>query len=128
MTTNEITNQNFEPIYNLLYSDISKSPEKDKSLVSDEIKALISNISKLDRLGIDLVYVLIRIHSIRYSNSKIMDVPYGGSRTNKNVSSEDEICDIKFDIKKFPVILSRLLLHFTDLHLRRIDEEVNRST
>ncbi len=118
------TNQNFEPVYDLLYSNVK---DKNEKLSAEDTKTLISNISKLDRLGIDLVYVLIRIHSLRHSKAKILEIPYEGEQLNKKNIEEDLICDIKFSIKKLPAILSQILLQFTNLHIRRLVEEQSKN-
>ena len=50
-------------------------------------------------------------------------VPDWRSKINTKVDNNDTLVDLKFDINKFPPILSRILLMFCELHLRKIKED-----
>jgi hypothetical protein len=116
---------NFFPIYDLLHSQIESTENKDINFTDEEIKDLINKINILDKLGRDMIYIFIRIHSLRFSNSKLLDIPYKGISHVKESDKEDTdmCCDVKFDLKNFPNILNKMLLRFTDLHLRKLQED-----
>lgn len=121
-------NQNFFPVYDMLLEQVKSMPNCEVPLNSNNITELKNKIDNLDKVGKDMVYVLIRIHSLRFSNSKLLDVPYYGDRVlSNNNETSDTLYDITFDIKKFPNILSRMLIVFCDLHLRKIKEDTDKS-
>lgn len=114
------------PVYDLLYQQVSAESEQ-KELTEEEILILTGKIKQLDKLGIDMVYVLIRVHSIRYSQTKLLDIPYKGEKVAERIE-QNEICnDVKFDVREFPTILSRIITKFVDLHLRKMKEEVEKN-
>jgi|688.fasta_scaffold1619728_1 hypothetical protein len=121
-------NQNFFPVYDMLLEQVKSMPNCEVPLNSNNITELKNKIDNLDKVGKDMVYVLIRIHSLRFSNSKLLDVPYNGERIlSNNNETSDNLYDITFDIKKFPNILSRMLIVFCDLHLRKIKEDTDKT-
>jgi len=116
--------KDFFPVYDILRSQIETLSNKDTSLTESEIRDLITKINSLDKIGRDMIYVFTRIHSLRYSDAKILDVPYGGTKLSNKI---DGVCDVKFDVRDFPPILSRMLLRFSELHLRKITEETDKT-
>jgi len=120
---NDTTLAKFFPVYDLLFNQINYLSDKDKPLEDEEIKILINKINNLDKLGRDMVFVFVRLHSLRNSNSKLLEVPYKGEKVNTKVDGTDIICDVKFDVRQFPPILSRALDRFATLHLRKMQEE-----
>jgi hypothetical protein len=127
MATDGYQIQNFFPVYDLLHTQVKDSDDVSTPLNEDEIKKLIFNITTMDDKGKDLIYIWIRIHSLRYSNSKLLDIPYSGERLDMKQTDSELICDVKFDIRSFPIILNRMLIRFTDLHLRKIKEDMGRT-
>ena len=113
---------NFFPIYDLLHSQINPE-ERDKPIPEEELKILIDKITVLDKTGKDMVYIFTRIHSLRYSNSKLLDVPYGGQKVSTRMDNNNLICDVKFDLRNFPPVLNRMLSKFVELHLRKQQED-----
>ena len=53
------------------------------------------------------------------TETKIFDVPYSGQKINQS-SSDENNCDIKFDVRSFPPVLRRILLEFV-----RMDKNKN---
>ena len=115
------------PVYDLLYSQISSAPNRDTQLSEEEIKSLLGKIALMDKTGADMIYIWIRIHSLRHSHSKLLDIPYGGSKLDSKMQENDIVCDVKFDLRAFPPVLNRMLQRFTELHLRKIAEDSARA-
>jgi len=113
----------FFPIYDILLNQVKSTPNANIQLNEPEIKKLIEDISSMDKTGSDMIYVWIRVHSLRNSNSKLMDIPYGGNKLDQKVQNDDIVSDIQFDLRKFPPILNRLLQRFTSLHIQKMKED-----
>jgi hypothetical protein len=100
------------PLYELLYDKSS-----DNSLSTQEMVELIENVKGLDKSGMNMIFVLIRIYSLKNAtkDESIHDVPYNGQKMEG---------DVKFDIRHFPNRLNHMLLHFSKMHLKK-DESLN---
>lgn len=122
--------QNF-PVYDILYEKVNGSSNTDTPLSIAEIHDLKKKIEQLDSTGKDMIYVIIKTHGLRFSETKLLDLPFGGQRTmissENNNGNGEQLFDLKFDIKKFPIILDRILLAFCDLHLRKIQEDTEKA-
>ncbi len=104
------------PLYDRLaeqYNDIEDFLHIDK---------LLNNIKSLDKTGKDMLYILIRIHSLRNSSSKILEIPYGGEK----IDNSDKNISLKFDLKNFPNKLKHIIFQFTELHLQKMREDINK--
>lgn len=119
--------QNCFPVYDMLLEQVKSIPNNELSLSVSDINDLKSKIYSLDKLGKDMIYVIIRIHSIRYSDSKLLDIPYNGEKTGAKNDNSDTLFDIKFNIRNFPAKLNKMLDIFCDLHLRKLKEETGKS-
>ena len=115
--------ENFFPVYDLLYSQIQIQKGCDEPIDPTELRNIIEQINQLDKTGKDMIYVFIRIHSLRNSSSKLLDIPYQGERLNERSENSDIIIDAKFDLRNFPPVLIRMLNRFAILHLQRIRED-----
>ena len=113
----------FFPVYNQLHSQIASCTDKDCPLSDQEIKILTEKVKQLDNLGMQMIYVFIRLHSLRYSESRLLETPYGGQQMNTTIENSDILSDVKWDLRKFPSMLCRMLDRFATLHLRRMQEE-----
>lgn len=120
--SNEFSIENFFPLYTLLQSQV-ETPENHNKLTDEEIKSLLEKINLLDKKGRDLIYVFIRVHCLRNTDTKILDIPYNGIKMSGKQLENDLVYDVKFDLRNFPPILCRMLNRFTDLHLRKLQEE-----
>jgi len=118
--------ENFFPIYDLLHNQIKSLSNYDESLTASEVVEIINKIKRLDKVGRDMIYVFIRIHSLRNSNSKLLDIPYQGVKLNEKIDNNDIVIDAKFDLRNFPPFLLRMLDRFSTLHLQRINEDLNK--
>ena len=112
--------ENFFPIYDVIYEQVKSSGEYDKPFSTDEYITLINKLKSvsIDKNGRDMIYVLVRVHSLRNSNSKFLDIPFGGEKlNNKTDENNSTIVDIKFDIRNFPNKLNQMLYYIMDLNL-----------
>jgi hypothetical protein len=125
-TQQNIPVTSFFPLYDLLLSQVNAASDKNVPLTEDEIKKLIIDISSMDKIGSDMIYVWIRLHSLRNSHTKLLDTPYGGQKLDSKIQENDIVCDVKFDLRVFPCILQKMLQRFTLLHLRKMSEDSNR--
>jgi|694.fasta_scaffold07870_3 hypothetical protein len=96
-------------------------------LTNTELTELMTNIKSLDKTGQELVFVLVRTHSLKNNDCKIFDIPYSGEKTQVENDSEQEdgSFDVKFDAKNFPIILQRILLTFSKMRIneQKINEQ-----
>lgn len=110
-----------------LYSDylIQFKDESDRSPTIDEINNLKKSIITLDKQGQDLVYAWVRIHSLRTSkDSKLMEIPYNGDVIETKIcENKEELKTIKFDLRKWPLMLCKMIEKFCKVHSERMAEE-----
>lgn len=112
------------PVYDMLQNQISTCEDCNVPLNNDEIVILTEKLKKVDDIGKHMIYVFIRLHSLRHSDFQLLKLPYGGTISNQSTDVSGEIqADLKFDLQNFPAILCRMLDRFTTLHLRRMEEE-----
>jgi hypothetical protein len=115
----------FFPLYDNLYQRIKD--QANIQLTEDEIKILNQKIQSLDKYGRDMIFVWIRLHSLKTTDSRLMDIPFGGQKLESKVQSGNEtVSNVKFDLREFPPALNRMLDKFCDLHLSRMSEEAER--
>jgi len=111
--SNDIVNTNF-PLFDLL-----TEKTQDTALTQPELIDFVQNVRKLDKKGYDLLFVIIRIYSIKSStnsnNVNLNDIPYSGQKM-EDTNLENKT-DVKFDIRNFPNKLNQMLYYFTKLHL-----------
>lgn len=115
--------EKFYPLYDILLSQVKAKPNWDEQLSDEEIRTLIININSMEEIGKNMIYLWIRIHSLKNTDEKIMNIPYGGEKIDfKKIENGGMLYDIKFDLRNFPPILNRMLLTFTELHMRKMEE------
>jgi hypothetical protein len=102
------------PLYDLLLSQVAKDNTKE-DITLEEVRELIDGVRNFDKNTLDMVFVLIRIHSLRTTDTQMFQVPYKGEKINKS-SFDENICDVKFDIRDFPPTLRKILLQFVRVH------------
>lgn len=118
---NEIENINTNTIFPLF--DILDEKIKDKDIfTSKNIKELADNLQKINMIKdnemiYSILFVIIRIYSLRYGNDKVFDIPYKGEKLKSN--NDNTIHDIKFDIRNFPCKLQNILLEYTFMELNK---------
>jgi hypothetical protein len=103
-------------------------------LTNAELIELMTMLRKLDREGMDLIFVLIRVHSLRSNEGKVFDIPYKGEKLTDQTNTDGyespfgkKDYDIKFDVRNFPVVLQRILLTFCKRHIASVEETKNRN-
>lgn len=114
---------NFFPVYDMLHEQIDSTADKNRPLSETEITTLVNKLNKMDKTGNDMIYVFIRIHSLRHTDSKLLDIPFQGEKVGTKIENNDFYSDVKFDIRNFPPILCRMLDRFSTLHLRKLQED-----
>ncbi len=106
------------PLYDVIISKVNKlikdDPEK-SDITIPEVREVIDCVYKMDKISLDSVYVLIRIHSLRNEGlNSPFNIPYSGKVAEQ--SSTEEKQNIVFDIRHFPPILRRILLEFVRMY------------
>jgi hypothetical protein len=101
------------PIYETLIKEI-----KNCDLTVKQKNDFMNKIQKLDEVGTEVCYVLIRVFEINHEDvSSTFKLPYNG----KFIES-----DISFDLEKLPIKLRQLLYKFVSMHCEKIEEESNK--
>jgi len=111
---NTENNNSFFPIYDQLYELYGNSNSK---LDNEEQNDLLKQLRELDQTASEQIFVIIRIHCLRFhTSSKPFDLPYQahGEKCNNN----DKKQDIKFEIKNLPNNLLRMLMHYCKIHVK----------
>lgn len=98
------------PLYDNLLKEIPK-----KDLTVKQKNEFITNISKMDQSGYELVYALIHNHELKseLSNSN-SSLPYEGKLIKKDT--------IEFDFNIFPLELKHILYKFSKIHIKTMEE------
>jgi hypothetical protein len=104
--------------------------EIDRPVTAEEINDLKKNIITLDKQGQDFVYAWVRIHSLRTAkDAKLLEIPYEGSIIETKVcENKDELKTIKFDLRKWPLILCKMVDRFCKVHLDRMKNDEYRAS
>jgi hypothetical protein len=117
MSSEDTVNTNF-PLFDLLTEQT-----QDVTLSQPDLMDFVQNVRKLDKKGFDLLFVIIRIYSIKTSvnnSPNLSDIPYSGQKMETGEFNNK--MDVKFDIRNFPNKLNQMLYHFTKLHLNKHEE------
>jgi hypothetical protein len=113
MSEIEETLTNSFPLFDLL-----TEKSKDVALTQQEIMEFMQNVKKLDKNGYELIFVIIRIYSVKnIPNVSINEIPYSGQKLEQNKTPN--MSAVKFDIRNFPNKLNQMLFEFTKLHLNK---------
>jgi hypothetical protein len=113
------------PLYEVLRDKVKDEP--DVPFTDEQIKTLSMKIRSLDKYGRDMIFVWVRIHSLKTTSAKLLDIPYGGEKLDAKSMESDTVHTVKFDMRQFPPVLHRMLDRFCDLHLTRMAEEAQRA-
>jgi hypothetical protein len=108
------------PIYNILKE---RFKDVNVDLTPEQKKICCENVMKLDQQGIENVFLILRIHSIKEGDENILNVPYNGEERNK----KESCTDLKFNLETFPIILKHMIYQFTIIHLTKMKEEFERN-
>ena len=108
--------------FNFPLFDLLTNKTKDEVLSQEELMDYVQNIRKMDKNGFNLIFVIIRIYSIKFANTtNVNDLPFAGQRIEE--SKLENKTDVKFDIRNFPNKLNQMLYYFTKMHLNLIKSE-----
>lgn len=95
------------PLYDTLYRETT-----DNDLTNAEKASLVKNIKKMDKIGHELIYVMIKIHEA--NNGKTYDI-----KQTKG--------DIKIDLDNLANKLKQIIWKFSTVHLKKMEEEIRLS-
>jgi hypothetical protein len=114
-----MSDQNF-----FLYDQLFEQNKTLQKLTSTETIEAIRLLRKLDKAGTDIVFVLIRVHSLRNNECKnFFDIPFKGEKLNE-VYADKNTFDVKFDFKNIPPTLQRILYCFAKRHIEQVQASV----
>jgi hypothetical protein len=101
-----------------LYDNLSKKLSK-RDLFTKQKKEFINLVQELDNEGYELMYTLIKIHSVQNPTYSInnYNIPYNGKCVQK---------DIIFDLDLLPIPLKRILFKFVKIHIKKMKEDLKR--
>lgn len=99
------------PLYDTLYSQASETDLTEKEKIE-----LIKDLSKIDTIGSELIYALIKSYQIN-NDKDVYKVPYEG------ISKKGEC---SFDLEKLPSKLKRILQNFVNKHFQKTMEDLMR--
>lgn len=105
------------PLYDSLINTVPK-----KGLTIKQKTELAKNISALNQNGQELIYALIKYHTIK-EKTVSDDIPYDGTAS---ASTKKNCEDITWDITNLPSTLVLILHMFVQLHKKTQEEEVKR--
>jgi hypothetical protein len=113
-----------QPIsFNFPLFDLLLEKTKDEPLSQTDLIDFIENVRKLDKIGFNHIFIIIRIFSIKNvpTNNSVNDLPFSGQCIEE--SRLENKTDVKFDIRNFPNKLNQMLYYFTKIHLNLITDE-----
>ena len=103
-----------------LYDRLSKNVIN-KELTLKEKNYFLESIKKIDINGSELIYVLIKFHSIN-NNLYLNSIPFDGKQNLIN-----NCYDISWSLSKLPNKLKQILLNFLKMHVINMKEEKQRN-
>lgn len=109
-----------------LYDVIVNTTQNVIPLSIIEQKELISKIKLLDTEGRGMIFVILRIHSLRNTKSKLLDLPYKAQKISEKIDgvTSEVSTDLKFNMTDFPSDLQQMISQFVTLHLRKQEEDI----
>ena len=115
--TNEVPNT-ITMSFPLYTNIVTKTKGKKKDLSVKAKAEFIKKMNRMDAVGFELVYALIKTHEKSVSQDDSFNtsiIPYNG------VMKEN---DISFDIDDLPIALRHIIMTFIDMHLEKMSEEL----
>ncbi len=92
----------------------------DEDLTDEQKRDCIQMIGKLDSEGTSMVFLLIRVHSVKEKgDEKLFEAPYNGEEMKRT----NEISDFKFSLEEMPVVLRQMIYKFCKVHMKTMSEE-----
>jgi hypothetical protein len=112
------------PLYDIIANSINN---ENFSYTSEK---LLKQIKQLDKEGMELLFVILRIYSIRNTKCKLLDLPFKAQKLNEKIDgiTSEVSNDIKFNLCEIPEELQNMIYKFVELHLRKQSEEIVNNT
>tara|TARA_Y100000389_G_scaffold204144_1_gene255217 strand:- start:1919 stop:2263 length:345 start_codon:yes stop_codon:yes gene_type:complete len=104
-----------------LYERLSKNVIN-KELTLKEKNYFLESIKNIDTNGSELIYVLIKFHSIN-NDLYLNNIPFDGEQKHIN----NNCYDISWSLSKLPNKLKQILLNFLKMHVINMKEEKQRN-
>lgn len=100
-----------------LYNTLLKEAQtKKKDLTAKQKTCFIEKFKKIDNIGHEYIYALIRYHAISKNNNS--DLPYNSKKENNNIT---------YNIDNLPVDLKYIVYLFIQKHLKAMEESSKKS-
>lgn len=96
------------PLYDSLVSNI-----EEKDLTASQKLSFVKKTNKIDIIGRELMYALIKVYEKENENT-LSEFPYEGIIENDSIT---------FDLSNFPIKLRQLLYKFLNAHIKKMSEE-----
>lgn len=108
-----------------LYDVIANTIQTTEPLPSKELATLASNIKLLNKEGQEMIFVLLRIHSLRNTKTKLLDLPYKPQKVSEKADglTNEIFYDLKFNLNHLPPDLQHIIFQFVILQLRKQEED-----
>lgn len=101
------------PLYDSLNSKIDDA-QSSIDLNIKEKDEFIRLVKKMDNVGYELIYVLIRVYQLENTEDKsTFKLPFGGKFIKD---------DIKFDLNEMPIRLKHILNEFVHMHILTLND------
>jgi len=102
------SNISYFPLYDRLLEKVKRDNIiQSATLPNSTLIKIANDIRDLDKESTDLIFVLIRVHSLREGQDNVFSLPYEAKRS----IGEDEF-DIEYDLLDLPIMLQAILYQF----------------
>lgn len=95
------------PAFDIFRSEVLKNGNESKKLLVKEKKELVKNVSKIDESGRSVMYAILQTYKENEEDFSL------------NVLSN---ASVEVDIDKLPILLSRMILLFSRVHLTAMND------
>tara|TARA_Y100000816_G_C25848215_1_gene443110 strand:- start:289 stop:600 length:312 start_codon:yes stop_codon:yes gene_type:complete len=96
------------PLYDNLYKYINNENLVNTDLDENQKNLFVKSIKKIDKNGMELLYILIRYYQVNHDDLHSLELPY---------NSKKQKLGYKFDLDLLPNTLKQILYRFVELNL-----------
>jgi hypothetical protein len=102
-------NQSFSdfPLYNMLLEHVN-SMVNVSALTTEQADKIMQTLRTLDHVNQVNLFIVIKIFSLKNTESNLLDIPYQGQKTDNT--------KFTFNLKKFPLKLQHMISKFCDIY------------